>query len=157
MAVITEEELKSRLENPGNFCVDHGRNLDAKNLSDKMRELIGTAAYFEPAASVAEKFGVSMITAHKAKKANGVEENINEVADLAVKKLLVAMNAIDEKEIKDLPTLKAKTSIAKDMAQIVDMTREKKEVAAVQAQVTVYAPIIRSEKEFEVIEINKAS
>ena len=156
MAIITEDELKSRLENPGNYC-SKGRNLDAKNLSDKTRKLIGLASHFESAKSVGEKFNVSPMTAHLAKKSEGVKEEIEVVNDLAVKKLLVTMNAIGENEIRELTTIKAKTSIAKDLATIVDMTREKKDGPVIQATVQVYAPMIRSDREFEVIEINKAS
>lgn len=154
MAILTEEELQARLENPGNYCVSHGRSLGAKELSPGLRELIGLESHFESANAVAKRHNVSPITAHKAKKSEGVEEKLNIVGESVIHKMLVALNAITDDNITELKT-KEKVTFAKDMATIVDVTREKK-IEPVTAQVVIYAPVIKEETAYQTIDIEKA-
>lgn len=160
MAIISAEQAESRLNNPSNYC-RNGRNLGSIAIPDKIRELAGFAAHFEPAAQVAEAFGISPMSAHLAKESknnpevkDAIAERLGEVQDHALTKMLQAMNVITPDKIDKL-NIKAARGLIKDMAVVIDRTSQKKDATLVAGNVVIYAPALRSENNYEVIEVEK--
>ncbi len=159
MAIITESELEIRLNHTNNAA--KGRTNGARNLPDSLRAVIGFQSHFEKAKDVADSFGVSPISAHLAKESRGHEEarakiqsGLNQVKDLALERMLVAMGAIQPEKIKVMKPMAA-LRIAKGMAEIIECTSEKGPIAPVN-NVVVYAPQVKDESNYDkIIEIDR--
>lgn len=159
MAIITESELEIRLNHHNNAA--KGRTLGANGIPDSLRAVLGFQAHFEKATDVGEAFGVAPITAHLSKESRGheaarskIQAGLNQVKDLALERMLVAMGAIQPEKIKVMKPLAA-LKIAKGMAEILENVSEKGPIVPVN-NVVVYAPQIKNESNFErVIEIDR--
>lgn len=172
MAILTEAELKERLEHPNNVAniiVNHkkihngGRRDGDKNIEPKKRELAGFLAHFDTAKNIGEALDISPIQVHMLKhgkvshdRPNGelkeaIEERLGIVRDKALDKLLSTIDVIQEEKISKLKVT-SQTRVAKDLASVIEKTSKKNE-GAVPVQFNIYAPQIREEKHFDVVEV----
>lgn len=159
MAILTESELNVRLSSSNNAA--KGRTIGAKEIPDSLREIIGFSAHFEKAKEVAKAFDVAPITAHLAKEsrnnpvvAEKIKSKLGQAHDLALEKMLVALNVISDDKVQDLPVTKA-LEVARGMAEIVDRTTEKSGMI-LGSNVLIYAPQVRSESDYSnAIDIEK--
>lgn len=82
------------------------------------------------------------------KKVNG---NIEQIQDIALLKLLASMNYIDDEKLKKA-NAKDLSGIAANMSKVLGNTREKEEDGT-KVHLHLYAPELRSEASFKVIEV----
>ena len=160
MAIISAEQAESRLNHQNNFC-RNGRNLGSIAIPDKIRELAGFAAHFETAKSVGDAFGISPMSAHLAKQSennlevrDAIAERLGVVQDQALTKMLQAMNVISPDKIDKL-NVKSARGLIKDMAVVIDRTTIKRDPTLVAGNIVIYAPALRAETNYEVIEVEK--
>lgn len=179
--IITEEELQKRLENPDNLCnreeiivqVEHKRLRDSgrregdKNIPETVKELAGVLAHVDTLKNVGESLGISTSQVHQFKNGRNsqhvpneelkdkIDERLGTVKDLALDRLVNSLNVITPEKLEKIKVVNA-ASIAQRMASVVEKVSEKKnDVGNVIFQI--YAPRMREEKEFEVIEVERVS
>ncbi len=160
MAIISATQADSRLNHQDNFC-RNGRNLGSIAIPDKIRELAGITAHFETAEAVGDAFKMSPMSAHLAKESknnpevkDAIAERLGEVQDKALEKMLRAMNVISPEKIDKLG-IKSARGLIKDMAVVIDRTTVKRDPTLVAGNIVIYAPALRAETHYDVIEVEK--
>lgn len=139
-----------------------GRGIGNDEIPDFLRPIIGTAAKLSTSRAAAQEFGVAHATA--ANYANGkvsqradgdlqaqIDSRIQTVQDVALTKMMVALNLLDEDMMQNKTGVNV-SNIAANMGRIVEKTTKKVEQINQGTQVIIYAPQVRSEEKYEVIE-----
>lgn len=143
-----------------------GRRKGSTQIPSMLREIVGTAAQFDKAKNVAETFGISTQEAYHLKEGmrssnkpdpelrDKIDRNIGVIKDRALEKLMDAMGAITTDEIQNAKLLE-KSAVAKDMASIMEKVSDKSEAEDHSNQIHfhIYGPNLKSEEDFEVIDI----
>lgn len=160
LAILTKEEMLGRLAHDKNFVRGRGRTKGAKNLPDKIRELAGFNSYFDKAKNVGSSFGIAPITAHMAKRSEGhpevkekIDKRLNDVRDKGLELLTSLLNGTTPEELLKLKTLN-KLRAGDKLAAIVDKATPKVIQSNEGSKILIYAPVVRSEDDYETIEIN---
>jgi len=159
MAIITDSELQIRLNHTNNAA--KGRTIGAREIPDKLRELIGFQAHFETAADVAKSFGVSPISAHLAKESRGheevkdrIDERLGVVKEKAISAMLVSFGVLSEEKLKKQSIGRA-TKTIESMARVIEKTSEKLVNPNINP-IIIYAPQVRQESDYSnAIEVEK--
>ena len=158
MAIISEDQLELRLNHENNLLRGSGRTLGAKNIPDKIRELIGYNAHFATAEVVADGFNVAPITAHLAKRSenhpevgNKIAAKLEEARDDALTKMMAAMGVVTVEKLEEIKSLKKAMSIARDFSHIIDKITPKQAPPTAGAQILIYAPQVNEETSYESI------
>lgn len=166
-----KEELPARQIEIEHKEIKHGRGSEVKNVPDKLRELIAQEAISGASAKeLTKEFGVSpsSVSAYKhdatstttynkpnesLKKAN--DSVRGEIQGKTFRKLLAAIDAMTEEKISGA-SLKVQSSVAKDLSSIIKNTSvEESYKNGPNQQIVVFAPRIREEDSYEIIDIQK--
>jgi hypothetical protein len=178
--ILTEKEIKDRLESPDNIVNiihkvtgkgQHKKQTRTENVPNKTQEeraLIGLTANIDTIANTAKAFDCSpaSVSAYKAgltslnpntrSEANSAElkelvtRKTSQVSDTALDKLMDMMEQVDSTNPK---AAKLITSTAKDLADIFDKMRPiSKEHNGI--RVTIMAPNLKPLDAYEIIEVN---
>lgn len=177
MIITDDEKIEKRLNSEGNLAlklgkgnrINHteaGRNIGDNNLHPVLRSIISAAAQIDTAKKVSETFDVSPAQAHNLKhgKTTGTGEVKEEIldkkreildevqskaSDILLKTLGIIPERLDDKKLK----AKDISSIAKDMAHIIEKTRENKEVRDTGPRILIITAPLRPLETYETIEI----
>jgi transcriptional regulator with XRE-family HTH domain len=127
------------------------------NLPVFVRTTMAILAEGEPQSSVAKEFGVSQMTVSKAKNGktktdrSEIDMVRNAVQDKALERLMVSLNLINDDKLSS-SSAKELSGIAANMAKVVDRTAPKGQLDGANVQLLVYAPQIKAEDNYRVIE-----
>ena len=170
---ITEEQLRAReasdknlnrvMERVGIIEITKqrpGRNEGVKNLDEEERNQIAIRSRTgETQTSLAHEFNVTTDTVCKIEngKVKGIDEErvareVNDIRDKALQKLMASLNLLSEEKLskcnaRDISTVSA------NMSRVVEKMMPK-ENQIQNTQVIIYAPELRQEKYFDVVEVS---
>ena len=169
----TEEERAGEVQegtSTSNLSVisDHrfrGRTKGAKNIPDFLRPIIGASVTFSGNRETQEAFGIGSSAStfsmqHGKTSPEGklqpelkskVEQIVGKVQETAAEKLMSALGFITDEKLENAKATDL-SSIAANMSRVIEKTTEKKENVA--AQIVIYAPSLRTEEKYEIIESN---
>lgn len=169
MLFHSDEEVQERLNSPNNVLEkrirDQGRRPGDDNYKPEFRAVVGAMAKVVGDKNAAELFDVSPPSAKnwrdgKIAPAHGVnpelkaevDSKVSAIQNVALDKLLGAINKVDEGLIK---TPKEAASIAKDLATVVEKTREKGPEVQNNNQVILYIPKRDHIDDYPTIDLSK--
>lgn len=140
-----------------------GRNKGDKNIPQGIRELVSVAANVGTTKEAAESFGISHHQAfdYKQGKVNDQvndklvesrDKGLGKIHDKALEILMHSMGLITPKSMEGMK-VKDVVDVAMKISTVVEKTRPESEREGNKPQVIIYAPRVKEENEFEVIEI----
>lgn len=163
---IDENEAKSRVRGLETITKNsRGRTLGATEIPEFLRPIIGASDRLSGAPKTARAFGIGIATAYshgEGRRGNPtsakdpeleskIEGRIQTVQEKALDKLMVALNLLDE-EMMQSKTGVGVSTIAANMGRIVEKTAAKQNGAGSGTQIVIYAPQMRTENRYDVIE-----
>ncbi len=142
-----------------------GRRPGDNNIPDPIRILAGVLAHTDTAKNVADALGISPIQVHHLKHGRhghdiespalkkNIQSKLETVRENAVDRLMESMNVIEA----GLPKVKRASTaagIARQLATVIEKTGDKKPEAQ-NVTFQIYAPQVRSEEKFDIIEVER--
>lgn len=177
MIIQDEEKIERRLNSEGNLAlklgkgnrINHeeaGRNIGDKNLHPVLRAIISAAAQVSTAKKVSEDFNVSPGHAHNLKHGkvtpngevkeeilNKKKEILDEVHTKASDILLKTLGIIPDKLNDSKLKVRDISSIAKDMAHIIEKTSPAKDIKDTRPRIVIITAPPRDLNTYDTIEI----
>lgn len=172
---LSEEQAKARLESPDNLANKMSKFREGKKLSidleshtatvnstnkqlprlpEKIRKEIEERALSgtERQRDIAKDYGTTQSLVSQIKKE--AEARDSAARSTAVEKMMLAMGLITEERLEGLRAIEL-SRIAANMAQTISAVTPKQDVQAAAVNLIVYAPEIRDESKFRVVEIGR--
>jgi hypothetical protein len=129
--------------------------------SEHLRIVAGTEAHFATATAVAEQLGITPQQVRSAKNtqdpalAERIARSVEQVQELALLKTIEVLGLLDRDDIAgEKPRDRA--AIAASLSRVYSNVKPTAQNSSNQVQFVVYAPTIKSEKHFEVVEASVA-
>lgn len=149
------QNLVNRIHNPVVVKELHSNRNGSKGIPPMVQELIGVAATLTTQREAADSFGVSQPMARlyehgMTKGSKGVAPKVQESHDAAIDAMLSAIKAIPDR----IPNVKKATdlsTIAANMARVVEKTTPKELEGKSNVQVIFFSPRIKDESEYETV------
>lgn len=172
-------QAQARLDSEDNFLnklkISHTRNINGagrragvENIPDEVKELVALSVIGGDVLQkdAAEAYGISKVTVNQLAKGNDykgkhspvltekIEKARSVVESKATSKVLMALGLITQEKLSELDISKI-AKVASDLSSVSERMREKKDQGTNVAQVIIYAPTVRTEQEYQTIEIKR--
>ena len=142
-----------------------GRREGVPNLPLFLQTLAGVSDRIDGPTQTAEEFGITIAHASHLGEGKTSPDHVNEelkekidevsssVSEIALKKLMKSLGLLTDEMLETVTKPKDLVDIASKMANVVERTREKK-YEGDRTKILIYAPRIKNESEFDIIEVN---
>lgn len=168
---LSQDQALARLSNPDNLAAKFSRGLDSPSIINRqnitkrfippdIRNAVALRAISgENQPALAAEFGitqgeVSALKTGKVKSDVDLKSHLDDARDLALQRLLSTLGFIDEDKL-SRASLKDLSTVAASMSKVVDKTMPQNKEGNV--TLVVYAPEIKSESTFRVVEVGGRS
>lgn len=181
---IDREELESRLATDKNLVnatkslqierCGSGRTPGAVNRTDSQRAAIGELAHLVGEQNAADLTGASQSQVNSYKRGfnssgkrhhnpaldNEIQDSLGKVRDAAIDRMLASMGLITDDKLKSVSKATDLATIAGTLSKVaqIGIPKESRDAnSGPNVQVVVYAPAIKEEKTYEMVEVNAGS